>query len=294
MAKIIVFYYTQTGQTLQLAQSVCQPLSDAGHTVIYKEIIPEEPLPYPCSSRRFFQAFPESREAIPCRIAPVDLSDVANAGVVIIAYQVWFLSPSLPFHAFFRDAAVQQYLKGKTCITVTGCRNMWVMAQAKVRSCLREASGNLAGNIVLQDRHPNLVSVITIIRWLFYGKKERGWLLPAAGVSAADLRHAAVFGEIIAATLRSGDWSHLQERLLAAGAVRSKPSIVFMEKTGYRIFGLWAKFILRKGKDHPSRREFLLRLFKYYLFIVLFLIAPVGLLFFYLTLPFRKKRKMES
>ncbi|MDR2359399.1 MAG: hypothetical protein LBD87_06330 [Prevotellaceae bacterium] len=296
--KIVVFYYTQTGQTLQVAQSVCLPLAEAGHTVIYKEIIPLQPLPYPCSGKSFFRAFPESREAIPCEIQPIDLNDAADASLVIIAYQVWFLSPSTPFHAFFQNAAIQQYLKGKTCITLTGCRNMWVMAQAKVRSYLRDAAGKWAGHIVLQDRHPNLISVITIVRWLLYGKKEKSGWLPAAGISAADLAHAAVFGEIIDGALRSGNWNNLQEQLLAAGAVHYKPAVVFMEKTGYRIFGVWAKFILRKGKDNPARRDFFLKLFKYYLFVVLYFIAPAGLIFFYLACPFRyraiRKDKVQN
>ncbi|MDR2802616.1 MAG: flavodoxin-like domain-containing protein [Prevotellaceae bacterium] len=299
MAKIAVFYYTQTGQTLQVAQSVCRPLAEAGHTVVYRAIVPEQPLPYPCSAKSFFHTFPESREAIPCKIAPVDLSDIAGAELVIIAYQVWFLSPSTPFHAFFQNPAIQQYLNGKRCITITGCRNMWVMAQAKAGGYLRNADGKLVGNIVLQDRHPNLISVLTIVRWLFYGKKEKSGLLPAAGISAADLQHAAVFGEIIAEVLRSGGWDSLQERLLAAGAVGYKPAIVFMEKTGYRIFGVWAKFILRKGERRPARRAFLLKLFKYYLFVVLYVIAPVGLIFFYLACPFRyaairKDRKRQT
>jgi hypothetical protein len=287
MAKIVVFYYTQTGQTLQIAQAVCKPLAEAGHTVIYKEVIPAQPLSYPCSGKDFFQLFPESREAIPCEINAIDVSDVADAGLVIIAWQVWFLSPSLPFHAFFQNAGMQQYLKGKNIITVNGCRNMWVMAQRKVRSYIAEASGTLAGNIVLQDRHPNLVSVMTIVRWLLYGEKEKGWLLPPAGISAADLAHAPAFGKIIAETLRSGEWNGLQEQLMAAGAIRYKPAIVFMEKTGHRIFGLWAKFILRKGKNNPSRRALYLKIFKYYLFVVLYFVAPIGLVFFYLTFPFR-------
>jgi hypothetical protein len=288
MAKVAVFYYTQTGQTLQVAQSVCSPLAAAGHTVVYKEIVPERPLPYPCSGKAFFQAFPESRAAIPCGIHPIDLSDVLDADLVVIAYQVWFLSPSLPFHAFFQNAAVQQYLKGKTIITVSGCRNMWVMAQTKVQAYIREAGGKLAGNIVLQDRHHNLVSVITVVRWLLYGKKEKSGLWPAAGISPADLAHAAVFGEIIAAVWRAGNWAQLQEQLVAAGAICYKPAIVFMEKAGHRIFGIWSKFILRQGKHSASRRAFYLKIFKYYLFLVLYLIAPIGLLFFYLTWPFHR------
>jgi len=47
MKKIAVFYYTQSGQALQIVQSVCQPLEKAGNTVIYKAIEPEKPFPFP-------------------------------------------------------------------------------------------------------------------------------------------------------------------------------------------------------------------------------------------------------
>ncbi|MDR1405573.1 MAG: hypothetical protein LBI89_00025 [Prevotellaceae bacterium] len=287
MAKIAVFYYTQTGQTLQIARSVCKPLEDMGHAVVYKAIVPEQPLPYPCSGKAFFEVFPESREAIPCKINTIDASDVTDADLVVIAWQVWFLSPSLPFHAFFQHAGIRQYLKGKKIITVTGCRNMWVTAHAKVQSYIGDAGGKAAGNIVLQDRHHNLVSVMTTVRWLLYGKKEKSRLLPAAGVSDADLKHSAVFGKIIANTLHSGEWNNLQKQLMAAKAIRYKPAIAFMEKTGHRIFGVWSKFIRRNSKNNAVRREFYLKLFKYYLFVVLYLVAPVGLIFFYLALPFR-------
>jgi flavodoxin len=284
---VAVFYYTQTGQTLQIAQSVCSPLAQAGCSVIYKEIAPEQPFPYPWSSDAFFQAFPESRKDIPCKIKAIDLTDVANADLVIIAYQAWFLSPSIPMHAFFQNAAVQKYLSGKNVVTIDGCRNMWVMAHERVRAYLAAAGGAPAGHIVLQDYHHNLVSVITFIRWLLYGKKERGWLLPAAGVSDKDIASAKVFGEIIADSLLSNQLHSLQKRMVKANAIRYKPSIVYIEKTGHRLFGVWAKFVLKKGEYAAPERRLRLKIFKYYLFVALYLIAPIGLAVFYLTYPLR-------
>ncbi|MDR2628065.1 MAG: hypothetical protein LBC40_08550 [Dysgonamonadaceae bacterium] len=294
MAKVAAFYYTQTGQGWEILQSLCRPLEASGHQVIYKEIVPETPFPFPWSSDAFFQAFPESRQGIPCPIRPIDWSDVADAEWVILEYQSWFLSPSIPVHGFFRDTTVRQYLKGKSVITVNGCRNMWIMAQSKVKSYIEQAGGKWVGNIVLQDRYPNLVSVITIIRWLLYGKKEKSGLFPAAGVSAADIRHVSVFGQIISEALTVSGSSSLQERLMQEGAIDYKPAIAFIEKTGHRIFGIWSKFVLRKGSYGAPERAFRLKLFKYYLFVVLYLVSPVGLLFFYLAYPFRLKAIRED
>jgi len=286
--KIAVFYYTQTGQALQIAQSVCQPLEKAGNTVIYKAIEPENPFPFPWTCWSFFETFPESRLSIPTgKLKEIDFSDVNDADLVVISGQSWYLSPSLPVQAFFRDEKVRAYLNGKNIVNISGCRNMWVMAQRKIREYISMAGGRYVGHIVLQDNKPNLISVLTIIRWLFYNKKEASRYLPAAGVSDNDIKNASRFGNIINETLKNGDWNDLQNKLMREKAVEYKPSIVFLEKTGHRIFGIWANFIRKKGGYQDKRRALRIKLFCYYLFFVLFVVSPFGLLVFYLTYPLR-------
>ena len=80
--KIAVFYYTQTGQALAIAQKMCEPLAKAGCSVVYKEIVPERPYPFPWSANDFFQVFPESRLGIACPLKPFDLNDVHDADLV--------------------------------------------------------------------------------------------------------------------------------------------------------------------------------------------------------------------
>ena len=287
---IAVFYYTQTGQALQIAQSVCQPLEAAGNTVIYKAIEPEIPFPFPWTCWSFFETFPETRLSIPTgKLKEIDFSDVNDAGLVVISGQSWYLSPSLPLQAFYQDENVKSYLKGKNIVNLSGCRNMWVMTQDKIREYISRAGGHYVGHIVLQDNAPNLVSVLTIIRWLFYNRKKASRLLPAAGVSDDDIKNATRFGEIINNTLKNGNWSDLQNELMQEKAVIYKPGIVFLEKTGHRIFGIWAKFIRKKGGYQDKRRALRIKMFCYYLFFVLFLVSPIGLFVFYLTYPLRIK-----
>ena len=285
--QIAVFYYTQTGQALEIVQKVCEPLIAAGLQVVYKEIIPEEPFPFPWSGRSFFQAFPESRLAVPCRLKTIDLSDVQDADLVIVAGQSWYLSHSIPLHGFFQSDEIKNYLKGRKIVTVDGCRNMWVMKQLKTREYIHEIGAEYVGSVVLQDMAPNLVSVITIIRWLFQNKKEATRFLPAAGVAPEDIRRATCFGDILLDTLREGTFDTLQERFMEKKALTFLPKIYFIEKNGSAIWGKWAQFILKKGAYQSPKREPYLRIFKYYLFFVLYVISPFGLLLFYLTYPFR-------
>ena len=240
--KAAVFYFSQSGQALKVAQSICSAID----TPVYKEIVPLSPFPFPWDKDAFFDVFPETRLGMPqTGIKPFDYSDIQDADVVIIVGQSWFLSPSMPLQAFFCDDEVKGYLKGRNVVFVNVCRNMWLMTLQKVKAYVSGAGAQLTGHIVLQDEVPNLVSVITVIRWLMYGKKERAGLLPMAGVSEKDIADASRFGEIIGRNAQNGSLAGeaLQKQLLSAGAINYKPTVLFMEKAGHRLFGLWAPFI---------------------------------------------------
>lgn len=285
--KTAVFYYTQSGQALSVARSICQPLEKAGACVVYKEIIPVQNYPYPWCKYEFFDSFPETRLGMPpSGIHQIDFSDIEDANLVIVTGQSWFLSPSLPLQSFFEDTDVRRYLKAKNVLFVNACRNMWLMTSRKIKDYLSGIQANFVGHIVLQDKHPNLVSALTIVRWLMYGKKGKSFFLPHAGISDADISACSKYGEVIVEEINNGSFSQLQKRLLAIGAIDYKPSVLFLEKAGHRMFGLWAKFIREKGGFRDKRRRFRVNCFFYYLLFVLFLVSPFGQLFFYLSYPF--------
>jgi len=286
--KIVVFYYTQTGQALEIVQKVCEPLAVAGLQIIYKEIIPEEPFPFPWTIQAFLQAFPESRLFIPCRLMTIDLSDVQDADLVIVAGQSWYLSHSIPLHSFFQSDKIRSYLKGRKIVTVDGCRNMWVMKQFKTREYIHQIGGEYVGAIVLQDKAPNLISAVTILRWLLKNKKEATRFLPAAGISSADLQKTSCFGDILLDVIQQDSFETLQIKLMEKKALTFIPTVYFVEKAGFKLWGQWARLILKKGPYNSPKRKPLLQLFKIYLFFVLFIISPFGILFFYLTYPFRR------
>ncbi len=83
-------------------------------------------------------------------------------------------------------------------VTVSGGRNMWINAQEKTKTLLSDAGAQVVGNIALVDRHNNYLSLVTILLWMFSGRKERRrGFLPKPGVSDQDISHAAVFGRIV-------------------------------------------------------------------------------------------------
>ena len=286
--KVAVFYYSQSGQALRVAEHICKGMKS---TVVFREIVPQHPWPFPWSREEFFDIFPETRLGIPpFGNEPTDFSDIEDADMVMVVGQSWFLSPSLPLQSFFTDPQVVAYLSGRPVVFVNACRNMWLMTSRKVKGYLKEAGANMVGQIILQDRRQNLVSALTIVRWLMHGRKEASGLLPDAGISEKDITEASRFGEIIDRSLQQGSLDTLQDQLQAAGAIQYKPSVLFLEKAGHRMFGLWAKFIRRKGGFSDKRRRLRTTIFYYYLLMVLFLVSPWAQLVFWLTYPLHQKK----
>lgn len=287
--KVAVFYYSQSGQALSVAQSICTSFVDYGHQVIYKQICPLEGFPYPWNKNDFFDTFPETRLGIPpFGNKPMEFSDIEDAELVIIAGQSWFLSPSIPLQSFFLDGRVRSYLHNRDVIFVNACRNMWLMTARQIKSYTREIGARLVGHIVFQDKHKNLISALTIVRWLMFNEKGSNFLLPEAGVSKKDIDSARSFGNVISDAYANNTVDNLQEELLKKGAITYKPSVLFLEKAGHRMFGLWARFIRKKGGFRDKRRLTRVNLFFYYLLFVLFIVSPFGQLFFFITYPIQK------
>jgi hypothetical protein len=289
--KVLIVYYTQTGQLREIIDSIIEPLNKAGDIVLtFEELKPKIPFPFPWTSDEFFQAMPESVKGIPCELQPLSVTGKENFDLVIVAWQPWYLSPSIPTHAFFKHPIAGKILAGKPVVTVIGSRNMWVMAQKQIHGYITDAGGFPAGNILLYDKASNLLSVISIIRWMFKGKKERYLkFIPPAGVSEQDIKSASRFGECMLSAVNSGNYKDLRKQLIDAGAIDVQPGIVMIEKRGIIFFRIWADFILKKGAYGDKARLTRVRMFKYYLLTVLYLVSPFASILYVLIKPFRKK-----
>lgn len=277
--KALIVYYTQSGQLKNIIDSVCDPLQDEFEFTL-EELKPDPEFPFPWTGMSFYQAFPESVQEIPCKLEAFSFDPEENFDLIILAYQPWYLSASIPFTSFLASEAAKKVLNGKPVVTILGTRNMWIMAHERVKKRIMEAGGNPVGNIVLVDKHHNLVSVVTIVRWMLKGKKHGGGLygklFPPAGVSDKDIVEAGKFGHIISRAYRQNALDSLQDDLLAAGAIRIKPVLMAIEKRGFMMFKPWSKFVLRKGEVNDPARVGRLKMFRAYLFTVIYLVSPIA------------------
>ena len=83
--KVLLVYYSQTGQLAELARNFAEPLQQGGVHVDCVNLEPQEPYPFPWSFWRFFNTFPETVHLKPAPILPPAIP-ANDYDAVVIAY----------------------------------------------------------------------------------------------------------------------------------------------------------------------------------------------------------------
>ena len=271
--KILAIYFTQSGQLGQIVDNFIEAFTAAG-ALVEKVVVQSQPgFGFPWNSKRFFDAMPESVLGIPAALAPVELKQ-DSYDLIIFAYQPWFLAPSIPANSILNHPSFRAVIKNAPVVTIIGARNMWLKAQERVKKILQGNGAKLVGNIALVDKNSNLVSGVTILYWMMTGKKDSMWgIFPKPGVADEDIDRMKVFGATVQQYLENGNWDALQPALIEQKAVEVKPNLMFIEPRATKLFSIWANFIIKR-----KNRSAWLVVFKYYLLIALFIIAPIVLI----------------
>ncbi|MGX5685943.1 dialkylresorcinol condensing enzyme DarA [Chryseobacterium cucumeris] len=291
---ILVIYYSQTGQLEDIVKNIAQPFEakKEAYDVTYYNIQLKEDFPFPWPGDVFFNTFPESYLQIPKEILPPS-EEILNKkyDLILFGYQVWYLTPSIPIISFLKSDYAERILKDTPVVTISGTRNMWMLSQEKLKVYLRDLQAKLVGNIALVDRHDNYTSVLTILRWLTTGQKEKSGMLPAAGVSDEEIAGSVKYGEIIERHFNHNDLNSLQPDLVKNGAIEIRAFLVRVEKVGNKIFTVWSNLIIKKKEKRPL----LIKFFKVYLMAAIWIISPVVLVLHLLTTPiFWFKRQKQK
>lgn len=291
---ILVIYYSQTGQLEDIVKNIARPFEaqKEKYDVTYYNIKLKEDFPFPWPSDVFFNTFPESYLQIPKEILPPS-EEVLNKkyDLILFGYQVWYLTPSIPIISFLKSEYAGRILKDTPVVTISGTRNMWMLSQEKLKVYLKDLQAKLVGNIALVDRHDNYTSVLTILRWLTTGQKEKSGMLPAAGVSDEEIAGSVKYGEIIERHFNNNDLINLQPDLVKNGAIEIREFLVRVEKVGNKIFTVWSNLIIKKKEKRPL----LIKFFKVYLMAAIWIISPVVLVLHLLTTPiFWFKRQKQK
>ncbi len=288
---ILILYYSQTGQLRSILDSLFSTQLLVCDIDIL-EIKPKIKFPFPWTASTFFDCMPESVLQITEEIEPI-LFPEKKYDLVVLGYQPWYLSPSIPFNSFLKSNQAV-FLKGKNILTVIGSRNMWLNAQEKTKESLRQLNATLVGNIVLFDKNPNLTSVFTIIRWMFKGQKNGTKRMPEAGVQQHDIEEAKKYGPIIIEAVQQNTLLQLHEKLLQEGSIELNPSLVILEKRGIKNFRKFAAYIFEKGERGNKARKGRVILFSRLLTVGIFILSPISSLTASLAVRINKKSLIKE
>ncbi|PKM25649.1 MAG: dialkylrecorsinol condensing enzyme [Gammaproteobacteria bacterium HGW-Gammaproteobacteria-13] len=295
MRQVLIVHFSQTGQLDRLAQSVCEPLQQCSDIQLdYLQLQPAQPYPFPWPFLEFFRIFPETVLMRPQPLLPLAVDASKRYDLVILAYQVWFLSPSQPMTAFLASPEAAQLLKGSPVVTLIGCRNMWLMAQEKVKNRLTELGARLVDNIALTDACGTAASFLATPLWLFTGRQKSYSWVPRAGIDEAEIVAASRFGVAMAQRLTADSLPIEQPMLRGLGAVRIDEKLIASEKVGNRSFQLWSRLLAALGPQHSRRRGAGLVLYILFLLCLIVTVVPLSALLKKLLAPLLKERTQRE
>lgn len=292
MTSVLLIQYSQSGQLSDVARHVIAPLVESPDIEVTIETLkPVEAYPFPWPVVRFFDTFPEAVYLDAPSMQPVAVDTAKRFDLVILAYQVWFLSPSLPVTGFLKSAAAKELLHDTPVVTVIACRDMWLMAQEQVKALLAECGARLVGNVALVDEAGTAGSFLATPLWVLTGNRgpRLFGLIPRAGVKPEQITASRRFGERMKEVLLGGgviDATLLQH----LGAVNVNDKLIASEKTARRSFLVWGKLFRSLGKQGAFLRKPVVFIYIVFLLTLILTFLPLSILLKAIFAPLTRDR----
>jgi len=291
--KVLAIGFSQTGQLTGVLDSILGPLEQAdGIEVTCLTLQPTEAFPFPWPFLRFFDTFPECVYEQPAPIAEPELTGEEDFDLVVFAWQVWFLSPSMPTMAFLQHPKAARLLDGKAVVSVIACRNMWLLAHERFKAHLEHLNAHLVDNVVLTDSAHSAATFISTPLWLLTGQRGPflGGLVPAAGISAEDTVAAARFGAAIARQLPQRSRTDASPMLTGMGAVHVHERLIAAEHIARRSFRAWGALLRALGRPHTPLRRIGVGVYFCFLLALIVTVVPVAAVLKRLLAPLMSER----
>jgi hypothetical protein len=273
--RVLVLYYSQSGQSARAAESFVSTLDRERFDVRMEPVRAKTHYPFPWSFWGFFGVLPDCVLGHAPEIEPPSFSPDDKYDLVILVYQVWFLAPSLPIQGFLASPFAR-VLRDTRVITLVVCRNMWHTASETMKRMIADAGGVHIDNVVLTDPSPPIASFVTTPRWMFTGKRDRFMGFPPAGVPEEEIRRLSRFGDAINGAEHALDAPGARSILRGLGAVEVESRFVLPELIGRLSFRPWARIIDAAGRAGFLARRVALFLFFLYLVFAILVLVPLA------------------
>lgn len=292
MKRVLALHYSQTGQLTAALESFLAGLDPEHFDVHVEAIRPAPGYPFPWSFFQFLDVFPESVLGVVPALEEPSFDPSAEYDLVILAYTVWYLAPSLPVQAFLRSphAAV---LRGRPVVTLIACRNMWHRASVRMAAELERLGAEFQDNVVVTDSGPTWATFVSTPRWMFTGKKDRWGIFPPAGVTPETIAALPRFGRALSAKRDLLSDRPVRPLLGGLGAVEIERRFVVPELVIGAMFPFWARFIRLFGSPGARPRVLALTIFALTLILSILVLIPVTIVLRLLLFPILRRPLSE-
>lgn len=277
MKKVLVLYYSQTGQLRRVLESFTSKLGDEEIAVTYKAIKPKQEYSFPWSFYDFFDEFPEAVQMSGCEIETLENID-DDYDLIILGYTVWYMAPSVPVTAFMHSEQAKKLFKDKPVVTVVACRDMWVLAQEKVKNMLESAGARVIDHVALTDQGGSVKSLVSLPMWMLSGDKNYFKSFPKAGISEDVIKKCERFGSRLNKKLKEGAEKKDEAMLQNLGACEVNGKLIATEKIADRSFKIWTKLIKASGAKHSFGRKVSITVYVAFLLALIFTVIPLNIM----------------
>lgn len=170
-----IVYYSQGGQTARAVEQLEAIVRSSDHWQLVGRLNLGEleavrtRFKTPWQPMDFIQAQPAAF-AGEMELGAVDDAAVLAADVIVIAYPVWFMAPAIPISAWLKQLGGR--LRGKTIVSVSTCRQMWLGAQRMLRELVEQQGGFVLAHAALQDTSPSWGTMLSTPNFFLTGRRH--------------------------------------------------------------------------------------------------------------------------
>ena len=277
MKKVLVVYYSQTEQLENVLKSFISKLGDEEIKVDMRLVKPKFKYPFPWPFYTFFDEFPEAVQMDGCEIEELrELEE--DYDLIILGYTVWYMAPSIPVTAFMQSNQAKQIFKNKPVVTVVACRDMWVLAQEKMKNMIDTLDARLIDHVALTDQSGSVLSLVTLPMWMFTGDKKFFSALPQAGIAQENIDNCTRFGERLNISIKQDKEKGSGAMLQNLNAVNVNAKLIATEKIANKSFLIWTQLIKWSGKKYSFGRKITITIYFIFLVLLLLSIVPLNIL----------------
>jgi hypothetical protein len=277
--RVLILYYSQSGDVARIMETFVAPLKKLpGVELAVERLEPKSPYPFPWRTlSRLLSIFPECHRGGGAGVRALTADTGRPYDLVILAYQVWFLAPSLPVQDFFRSPDAR-LLRGARVITLCVSRNMWHSCSETMKRLLADAGARHMDNVVVNHQGPPYATFISVPRLLLLGKRDRFLgVFPPAEVSQEDLERVDRLGGAVAEQLRTHDPWPNRPLLSGKGAVHVNPRYIVPELVGWYLYQWGTGAVLFAGRLGAWARRLAIYVFAVILVAAVLIAVPLML-----------------